>query len=113
MRSFTEIYRSLKINLRFKNAIVWCDIWYAVHIEINIWHQILICKKYVLQPIYIVSKIENIPQIINFSKMKNKQRPFHFSEECMKGIHTTLIERQALSLPLLQFHMYSNYSDVG
>ena len=35
----------------------------AVHIGLNIWHQSSFCENDILLPIYIVSKIENIPPI--------------------------------------------------
>ena len=47
-----------------------CDIGNPVHIGLNIQHQILFCNNDVLQPIYIVSKMENILPIRKFSKVE-------------------------------------------
>ena len=60
-----------------------CDIWTAVHIGLNIWHQFLFCENVVLLPNYIVSKIENIPPIEKFSKIKNNKTAITFGEECI------------------------------
>ena len=44
----------------------------AVHIGLIIWHHFVFCENVVLLPNHIVSKIENIPPIGKFSKIKNK-----------------------------------------
>ena len=59
-----------------------CHIWNAVHIGLIIWHHFLFCENVVLVPNYIVSKIENIPPIGKFSKIKNKKTAITFGEEC-------------------------------
>ena len=53
-----------------------------VHIGLIIWHQFLFCKINVLLSVFIVSKIENIPPIRKFSKIKNKKTAITFGEEC-------------------------------
>ena len=53
-----------------------------VHIELIIWHQFLFCKINVLLSVFIVSKIENIPRIRKFSKIKKKKTAITFGEEC-------------------------------
>ena len=53
-----------------------------VHIGLIIWHQFLFCKINVLLSVFIVSKIENIPPIKKFSKIKNKKTAITFGEEC-------------------------------
>ena len=53
-----------------------------VHIGLTIWHQCLFCKIDVLLSVFIVSKIENIPPIRKFSKIKNKKTAITFGEEC-------------------------------
>ena len=57
-----------------------------VHIGLIIWHQFLFCKINVLLSVFIVSKIENIPPIRKFSKIKNKKTAITFDEECTIGI---------------------------
>ena len=54
-----------------------------VHIGLIIWHQFLFCKINVLLSVFIVSKIENIPVIRKFSKIKNKKTAITFGEECI------------------------------
>ena len=46
-----------------------------VHIGLIIWRQLLFCKINVLLSVFIVSKIENIPPIRKFSKIKKTKRP--------------------------------------
>ena len=52
------------------------------HIGLIIWYQFLFCKINVLLSVFIVSKIENIPPIRKFSKIKNKKTAITFGEEC-------------------------------
>ena len=51
------------------------------HFE-RVWHHFLFCEHVVMLPNYIVSKIENIPPIGKFSKIKNKKTAITFGEEC-------------------------------
>ena len=76
--NFTESDKSLKTNLILKNKIVS----HLEHIGLNIWHHLLFCENVVLLPNYIVSKVENIPLIEKFSKIKNKKTAITFGKEC-------------------------------
>ena len=77
---FTKSNKSLNTNLILKNRNV-------SHLErgthwVNIWRHFLCCENVVLLPNYIVTKIENIPPIEKFSKIKNKKTAITFDEEC-------------------------------
>ena len=78
--NFTEFNKSLKKTPWF-SKIRLRHIWNAVHIGLNIWHHFLFCENVVLLPNYIVFKIENIPPIGKFSKIKNKKTAITFGEE--------------------------------
>ena len=98
-----------------------------VHIGLIIWHQFLICKINVLLSVFIVSKIENIPPIKKFSKIKNKKTAITFGEECsfeteqanvhhaydLKANHINRLHGHTIKILIFIYQKYGQIPDLN